>query len=849
MTFKQILIAAVCCTGLLAVSVSASDMVIQHTDYEAGIEIQYTEDTDIETAFALELSMESVILDSDVNMPNYHSDYGYTSLADENKGEEKQAFYRQLDAAAVLFHNDYTIDADPANQNIVTGLNYADLGLSSTEALEVWNIYRNDHPLYYWISNSVLYNKNSLFLRTDDLYNEGSEREKCCERIHEKIREFLALTEGETSSYRIAMAYHDAIIAAIDYAYKANGSPEDALWAHNIMGMFTERGSVCEGYSRTFQLLLNLSGVENIFVTGSANGGRHAWNLVQLDDGEWYWCDLTWDDCPDWMWGVKYNYFCVNDNENLNWSDGGWSLADEVNFMDQHRADTPAASSVYHLYPLPERAADPYTAVSDELLLRDVFTDGQFTCAVAGYNAVQVIKVNCTEKDLVIPETAEHNGTAYDIISIGGMDEDGLFTDSGLEWSGKSPETVGISKNMKFIWDFSFKFLSDVRAYSVSKDNPYFTSDDGVLFTKSKYTLIQYPSACREDEYEIPDETRNLAFYSFFNCAYLEEVTLGDNVEGLGIPNWGNGYPDNEFSGGTNVIAGGFGRLYDALAGKKSIEVDDDNPNYKEIDGIIYAPFDNGTVSLMFASKNIEKADIPKNVVSIGESAFADCTNLKEIVLPNPIRYIGSGAFSGCTSLETVVLPDSTNTLHNNLFEGCIRLAKIHIPNGVEEIQYAAFANCLSLETVILPESVTDIENYAFAFCRKLTDVYFWGDIPAVWNAAAFSGVSSNVTIHYLAGNNSGWTTPTWTAPDGITYNTEPFEAKDLAVSGDVDGDGCVTESDALLLKQYFAGYKISVNAEAADIDKDGQLTRRDAMFLARAIAGWTGYTLPSAGT
>jgi len=807
MTFKQILIAAACCTGLLAVSASASDIVIQHTEYEAGIEIQYTEDTDIETAFDLELSMESVMLAGDANTPNYHSDYGYTSLADENKGEAKQTFYRQLDAAAVLFHNDYTIDADSSNKNIVTGLNYADLGLNSTEAIEVWNFYKHDHPLYYWISNSVLYNQKSLFLRTDDLYNEGTEREECCERINEKIEEYLALTEGETSSYRIAMAYHDAIIDAVDYAYKANGSPEDTLWAHNIMGTFMERGNVCEGYSRTFQLLLNLSGVENIFVTGSAGGGGHAWNLVQLDDGAWYWCDLTWDDCPDWMWGVKYNYFCVNDTENLHWSDGGWTIADEAAFLDQHRPDTPAASSVYHLYPLPERAADPYTAVNDELLLRDVFTDGQFTCAVAGYNAVQVIEVNCTETDLKIPETAVHNGTAYDIISIGGMNEDGLFTDSGLEWSGKSPETVSISKNMKFIWDLSFSpdFLSGVCAYSVSEDNPYFTSDNGVLFTKSKYTLIQYPNARTAAEYEIPAETKEIAFNSFALCTHLEKLTLGAGVETVGSTNWGNGYRDNISESSSGVVTGGFVRLYQALTGEKILKIHKDNSSFTEISGIIYATHDDRTLSLMFASKSIEKAEIPSNTIGIVDYAFMNCIHLKEIVIPNQIQYIDSGAFRGCSMLEKVVIQNSTDNFYK-------------------------------------------FGDLAFYDCTKLKDVYFMGDIPEEWGSSVFSRTSPALTIHYLAGNTSGWTTPTWTAPDGVTYNTATFDADDLTVSGDADGDGCITESDALLLKQYFAGYKISVDAEAADINKDGQLTRSDAMFLARALAGWTGYTLPSAG-
>ena len=53
----------------------------------------------------------------------------------------------------------------------------------------------------------------------------------------------------------------------------------------------------CLGYSSTFQLLMDLSGVECITVVGAAFGSRedHAWNMVKLD-GEWYCVDVTWDD-------------------------------------------------------------------------------------------------------------------------------------------------------------------------------------------------------------------------------------------------------------------------------------------------------------------------------------------------------------------------------------------------------------------------------------------------------------------------------------------------------------------------------------------------------------------------
>ena len=54
---------------------------------------------------------------------------------------------------------------------------------------------------------------------------------------------------------------------------------------------------ICLGYATTFQLLMDLAGVECITVVGASYGSTsdHAWNLVRLE-GEWYAVDPTWND-------------------------------------------------------------------------------------------------------------------------------------------------------------------------------------------------------------------------------------------------------------------------------------------------------------------------------------------------------------------------------------------------------------------------------------------------------------------------------------------------------------------------------------------------------------------------
>ena len=87
-----------------------------------------------------------------------------------------------------------------------------------------------------------------------------------------------------------------------------------SLYDQTAYGALVEGTSVCAGYGRTYQLLLQTVGIPCLYVTGTADNGfdvgGHAWNLVKLD-GYWYYCDPTWDDLDDPFHGIPYTYFNI----------------------------------------------------------------------------------------------------------------------------------------------------------------------------------------------------------------------------------------------------------------------------------------------------------------------------------------------------------------------------------------------------------------------------------------------------------------------------------------------------------------------------------------------------------
>ena len=101
--------------------------------------------------------------------------------------------------------------------------------------------------------------------------------------------------------YDIELAIHDWIIGWGDYDMETLSNAPDASPDpdnDNPYGLIFGKRAICKGYTYTFQLFMDMVGIECITVEGFAHADfqDHAWNMVRLDDGEWYCVDVTWDD-------------------------------------------------------------------------------------------------------------------------------------------------------------------------------------------------------------------------------------------------------------------------------------------------------------------------------------------------------------------------------------------------------------------------------------------------------------------------------------------------------------------------------------------------------------------------
>ena len=156
-----------------------------------------------------------------------------------------------------------------------------------------------------------------------------------------------------------------------------------------------------------------------------------------------------------------------------------------------------------------------------------------------------------------------------------------------------------------------------------------------------------------------------------------------------------------------------------------------------------------GIGSNVFGDKaaTIISVAIPTYVENINSAAFMGCAKLTTVTLPGEtwLKSIGSDAFNGCVALKTFVLPKDITTIPERCFYNCTALESINLENVVTILD-DAFNGCTALTGVNLSKTRYIYEN-AFAACTALTTADL-SETRAL-NANAFSGCTglTQVTV------------------------------------------------------------------------------------------------------
>lgn len=194
--------------------------------------------------------------------------------------------------------------------------------LSSVNADEFWQAYYAvlaDHPEIFWIGSNAQVEQSIL---TGTVVNYEFEtivpqesRASMKEQLEAAADSCIAQIWSEASDYQKIKYVYEYIINTTDY-------DAGAADTQNIQSALLHHASVCAGYSKAFQYILNRMDMFCTYITGTIkDGGDHGWNLVRID-GIYYYVDVTWGDpvFVDQVEGgsgnmINYNYLCCTQTD------------------------------------------------------------------------------------------------------------------------------------------------------------------------------------------------------------------------------------------------------------------------------------------------------------------------------------------------------------------------------------------------------------------------------------------------------------------------------------------------------------------------------------------------------
>lgn len=313
-----------------------------------------------------------------------------------------------------------------------------------------------------------------------------------------------------------------------------------------------------------------------------------------------------------------------------------------------------------------------------ELVASD-FCDKITSFTVSDLNEKYYTENNCLiEKDThklifasknveTIPDSVtEYGDISLNYVNITSFTVSDTVTSIGRDVFNRSLTDISIGANVSYIHKDAFDNNNKLSSFTISENNSTYSDGNGcnVLYDKVNDVLLKGFSSS-----QIPNTTKIIDSYAFYNCSDLISVTIPNSVTSIG---------DSAFSICTSLT---------------SVTI----PNsVTEIDKHAFH-FCTSLTSVIFEEGC--------KLTTISSNMFQYCSSLTSITIPNSVTSIGSGAFFNCTNLTSITIPDSVTSIDYDAFTSCNSLTSMTIPNGKIESSLPS-----NIKTLNLGEGVTSVE-------------------------------------------------------------------------------------------------------------------------------------------
>ncbi|MCM1113206.1 MAG: hypothetical protein NC399_08145 [Muribaculum sp.] len=232
------------------------------------------------------------------------SAYAYAALS-----ESEQIWYRDMAQAMGTMTDRVKLSAEGFQA-----------GLNESVVDHIFQCVLSDHPELFYVEgySYTKYTRGDKTVAIEFTGTYGHDWDTVLARrreIEKAVCALLAEAPKTQDDYEKIKYVYEALVLNTEYDLNADEN-------QNIYSVFVGHASVCQGYAKAFQYLMNRMGVECALVQGKVRdtGEGHAWNLVR-SNGEFYYVDATWGDISyqntessageENLPRISYDYLCI----------------------------------------------------------------------------------------------------------------------------------------------------------------------------------------------------------------------------------------------------------------------------------------------------------------------------------------------------------------------------------------------------------------------------------------------------------------------------------------------------------------------------------------------------------
>lgn len=439
-----------------------------------------------------------------------------------------------------------------------------------------------------------------------------------------------------------------------------------------------------------------------------------------------------------------------------------------------------------------------------------------------------------------IPATVNIDGTNYQVKAIGNgafnhlWDINSVTIAEGIEsigtdgLAGLNITELTLPSTLKTIADYALEDNSNLKSLVIP---------EGVE-SIGNYALGWCSSL---QKLELPSTLTSIGEYVINYCSALSAVVsrleepIQVSDQAFVITRWNESTRQNDItpSQATLYVPVGTKSKYQAIKGWTMFaDIQEGELRETKVGDLYYQYATGGTNATVIRGdySELTSVNIPSNVTigdksyqvkAIGPEAFGYYGNISSVTIASGIETIGRNAFAE-TGISNLTLPATLKSIGNDAFSWCYQLSKLVLPSSLTRIGYGIIAGDENLQEVIsYIQNPFQVSNYTFM-------------LRSDWNNETQQETifPHTATLYVPKGTKSAYENA-----GGWNMFAAIIEQDVVAGSGDANGDGRLTATDAVTIIRYILGESpAGFDAEAADVNGDGQVTVTDAVQVINMI-------------